>query len=93
MLFFSFTVVPIVLVGNKKDLWTDPDTTLRLAESGEELITKMDGLAVAGRIGACAYLECSAKLNEGVTEVLEMLARASLPKTIKKKRKSFFRRK
>ena len=37
-----------------------------------------DGRAMAERIGAYAYVECSAKLNEGVREVFETAARAAL---------------
>jgi Ras family protein A len=37
-----------------------------------------DGRAMAERKGAYAYLECSAKLNEGVREVFETAARAAL---------------
>ena len=54
-----------VLVGMKKDLQVDG----QISE---------DGRAMAERIGAYAYVECSAKLNEGVREVFETAARAAL---------------
>ena len=37
-----------------------------------------EGRAMAKRIGAFAYVECSAKNKEGVREVFETAARASL---------------
>ena len=72
--FYSSVVVPIVLVGNKKDLDTDTDVTLNV-----QLIFTNDCEAVARTIGAFAYLECSAKLNRGVKEVFEMAFRAFFP--------------
>ena len=45
------------------------------------------GDAVAKKIGAVKYLECSAKTNEGVREVFEHATRAALTtRTIKKKK-------
>ena len=55
----------IVLVGMKKDLQVDDETS-------------EEGRAMAERMGAYAYLECSAKLNEGVREVFETAAHAAL---------------
>ena len=37
------------------------------------------GLSVAQIIGAYAYLECSAKLNDGVKDVFDMVFRAIFP--------------
>ena len=78
--FFSFAVVPIVLVGNKKDLFTNTETKLRLAARFRDPIDTMEGLAIARKINASAYLEVSVKENAGVREVLELAARATLPK-------------
>ena len=78
--FFFMIVVPIVLVGNKKDMtYTDP----YLTDTYIELVNSEDGRAMAAKFGAYAYLECSAKLNIGVQEVFQMAARATL-KTKKK---------
>ena len=49
----------------KKDLQVDKETS-------------EEGRAMAERMGAYAYLECSAKLNEGVREVFETAAHAAL---------------
>lgn len=76
--------VPIVLVGNKKDLRFDDATRRELAKSKQEPVKTEDGRAMAEKIGAYAYLECSAKLNEGVREVFETATRAALQ--TKKKR-------
>lgn len=78
--------VPIVLVGNKKDLRFDDATRRELAKSKQEPVKTEDGRAMAEKIGAYAYLECSAKLNEGVREVFETATRAAL-QTKKKRNK------
>lgn len=79
--------VPIVLVGNKKDLRFDEATRRELAKSKQEPVKTEDGRAMSEKIGAYAYLECSAKLNEGVREVFETATRAALQ--TKKNRRRF----
>ena len=78
--------VPIVLVGNKTDLRKDEETVRELAKANEEPIRTDEGKAMAERIGAYAFHECSAKLNEGVREVFETATRAALQGKKKKKR-------
>ncbi|XP_067675296.1 rho-related GTP-binding protein RhoA-B-like [Haliotis asinina] len=63
--------VPVILVGTKQDLrgevhHTDSEDSTK-SKSG--FTTVQQGEEMAYRIGAVAYMECSAKLNEGVTEV------------------------
>ncbi|XP_040827353.1 transforming protein RhoA-like isoform X2 [Ochotona curzoniae] len=70
--------VPIVLVGNKKDLRQDESTRRALAAWKQEPVRPEAGRDVASRIGAFGYLECSAKTKEGVREVFEMATRAAL---------------
>ena len=77
-------IVPIVLVGNKKDLKFDETTRRELQKSKQEPVKTEDGRAMAEKIGAYAYLECSAKMNDGVREVFETATRAAL-QTKKKK--------
>ncbi|XP_075430210.1 transforming protein RhoA-like [Ascaphus truei] len=60
--------VPIILVGNKKDLRNDE----------QELVKPEEGRDMANRIGAFGYMECSAKMKDGVREVFEMATRATL---------------
>ena len=44
----------------------------------QKLVTPAEGRAMAEKINAFAYLECSAKNNEGVREVFETASMASL---------------
>ncbi|KAF7633873.1 hypothetical protein Mgra_00006733 [Meloidogyne graminicola] len=56
--------VPIILVGNKKDLRNDPQTIRDLSRNKQDPIKTEQGKSVAEQIGAYAYLECSAKTKE-----------------------------
>lgn len=78
--------VPIVLVGNKKDLRNDPVTIEELAKLKQTTVKPEEGRAMAERIGAAAYVECSARLKEGIREVFETATRHAL-KTKKKERR------
>ncbi|XP_060567607.1 transforming protein RhoA-like [Ruditapes philippinarum] len=78
--------VPIVLVGTKNDLRTDEATRLELAKTKQEVVKVEDGRAMAARIGAFSYLECSARTNDGVREVFEEATRAALLGKKKKKK-------
>jgi len=80
--------VPIILVGNKKDLRNDGVTIDELAKLKLSPVKADDGRAVAERIGAAAYVECSARTKEGIREVFEVATRNALKtKKNKKKRK------
>ncbi|CAK6955484.1 hypothetical protein F7725_017045%2C partial [Scomber scombrus] len=70
--------VPIILVGNKKDLRNDEHTRRELAKMKQEPVKPEDGRDMANRIGAFGYMECSAKTKDGVREVFEMATRAAL---------------
>ncbi|SAL98032.1 hypothetical protein [Absidia glauca] len=70
--------LPIVLVGCKKDLRNDPGTIEELRRNSQRPVAYEEGAAVAQRIGAKKYLECSAKTGEGVREVFEHATRACL---------------
>ena len=61
-----------VLVGTKKDLRCVAEEKANVDVSPEK------GRLMAERIGAFAYIECSAKNKEGVQEVLETAARAAV---------------
>ena len=73
-------VAPIVLVGNKRDLRTDEATLFELSMRQQKPVKVKHGRAMAEKIGAYAYVECSAKSMEGVKEVFETAAYAVLPK-------------
>ncbi|MCJ8734600.1 hypothetical protein PDJAM_G00237220 [Pangasius djambal] len=70
--------VPIILVGNKKDLRNDEHTRRELAKMKQEPVKAEEGRDMANRINASGYLECSAKTKDGVREVFEMATRAAL---------------
>lgn len=69
--------VPVILVGNKLDLRSDPQTLETLAKSNKAPVSSAEGQLMAEKIGARAYLECSAKTKEGVQKVFEVATRAS----------------
>ncbi|KAI9620378.1 hypothetical protein KEM48_008201 [Puccinia striiformis f. sp. tritici PST-130] len=70
--------LPIVLVGCKMDLRTDPKTIEELRRTSQKPVTAEEGMAVAQKIGSQRYLECSAKLGQGVREVFEHATRYAL---------------
>lgn len=73
--------VPFLLIATKKDLRNDPANK----SSGD--IIRMDiGRAMSEKVGAYAYLECSAKTREGVREVFDAATRAALAKRSKRRK-------
>ncbi|KAJ1559209.1 GTP-binding protein Rho1 [Cladochytrium tenue] len=70
--------LPIILVGCKKDLRFDSRIIEELRKTGQSPVTTAQGQAVADKIGAYKYLECSARSGEGVKEVFEHATRAAL---------------
>merc|ERR1712106_83673 len=66
--------VPIVLVGNKKDLRSGKDDCIRESE----------GKQMAQRIDAQAYVECSALTGENVRDVFEKATKLAMAKKGKK---------
>ncbi|XP_067685448.1 transforming protein RhoA-like [Haliotis asinina] len=78
--------VPVILVGNKKDLRNDAKTKAELARNKQFPVKPDEGHDMAERIGAEAYLECSAKLMQGVREVFQTAASVAL--TTKRSKKN-----
>ncbi|KAH7105817.1 ras family-domain-containing protein [Auriculariales sp. MPI-PUGE-AT-0066] len=70
--------VKIVLIALKCDLRDDPTVREKLTRYNQVPVQYEQGLAVARRIRASRYLECSAKHNRGVTEVFMEAARVSM---------------
>ncbi|KAF5355305.1 hypothetical protein D9758_005982 [Tetrapyrgos nigripes] len=70
--------VKLVLVALKCDLRDDWPVKERLSRYNAHPVQYEEGLAVARRIRASRYLECSSKHNRGVTEVFYEAARVSL---------------
>jgi len=79
--------VPIILVGNKKDLRNDQTTIRELSKMKQQPVSYEEGQAMADKIGAYGYMECSARTKEGVREVFELATRAAL-QTKKRKKKA-----
>ena len=74
--------VKLVLVALKCDLRNNEDIEdqqqSNTYSSQKRLITYEEGLAVAKKVGALRYLECSAKKNKGVNEAFSEAARCAL---------------
>ncbi|KAM6493708.1 P-loop containing nucleoside triphosphate hydrolase protein [Amanita muscaria] len=70
--------VPILLVGCRKDLRRNHRVIEDLRKYNQRPVTPEEGMAVAQKIGAKHYLECSAKTGEGVREVFQFATRCSL---------------
>ncbi|KAG1447138.1 hypothetical protein G6F56_009356 [Rhizopus delemar] len=79
--------LPIVLVGCKKDLRNDPNTIEELRRNSQRPVSHEEGAAVAQKISAYKYYECSAKTGEGVRDVFQEATRAALMVNKKKKSK------
>ena len=78
--------IPIILVGNKKDLRNDQSTIRELQKNKQVPVPSVDGSQMADKIHAFAYLECSAKSKDGVFDVFVTATRAAL--AVKKKKRS-----
>ncbi|KAG8761976.1 GTP-binding protein Rho1 [Serendipita sp. 411] len=83
--FCSHPKVPYILVGCKKDLRNHPPTIQALQRVGQRPVPFEQAQAVAQRVGARMYLECSARTGEGVREVFQAATRTALLKVKSKK--------
>ncbi|PVF94899.1 GTP-binding protein of the rho subfamily of ras-like protein [Serendipita vermifera] len=79
--------IPFILVGCKTDLRHDRQTVENITGRGGKMISTEYGEAMARRIGADAYLECSAKSDEGVKQVFHTAAMFTCSSTSKPKHK------
>ncbi|VDN96646.1 unnamed protein product [Rodentolepis nana] len=70
--------VPILVVGNKRDLRDDDVAIHGLTKMRQEIVQPERCRMMAEKLNAYAYLECSAKTKDGVREVFETAARAAL---------------
>ncbi|XP_068714778.1 ras-like GTP-binding protein RHO isoform X1 [Montipora capricornis] len=70
--------VPIILVGNKKDLRNDEGTKRELAKMKQEPVKAEEGATMGDKINAHCYMECSAKTKEGVRDVFKEATKAAL---------------
>ncbi|CAF2628475.1 unnamed protein product [Rotaria sp. Silwood2] len=69
---------PVILVACKIDLRNDPQRIAELETQGETLITSEMGRRTAAKIRADAYMECSAKTNDGVQDLFNRAAHLSV---------------
>ncbi|KAH8028323.1 hypothetical protein HPB51_014979 [Rhipicephalus microplus] len=69
---------PIVLVGTQCDLRTDVKVLIELARYGEEPVPESAARHAAHRMGALAYVECSALTQKNLKEVFDTAIVAAL---------------
>ncbi|XP_055006433.1 ras-related C3 botulinum toxin substrate 2-like [Boleophthalmus pectinirostris] len=69
---------PILLVGTKSDLRDNKEILEKLNEKRLSTITQQQGLALAKKIRAAGYFECSSIHQEGLDEIFEKAAQIYL---------------
>jgi len=70
--------IPIILVGNKTDLRTDPSTLRKFFRRRQKPVTTEMGKQLARKINAVKYVECSCVDGTGVEYVFEQAVWASI---------------
>ncbi|KAJ1568879.1 GTP-binding protein Rho1 [Nowakowskiella sp. JEL0078] len=70
--------LPVLLVACKKDLRYDKITIEKLRKQNQKPVSTEEGSAVAAKIGAYKYFECSARTGEGVREIFDYAIRAAI---------------
>lgn len=70
--------VPVILVGLKKDLRTNPQAIEEVRKRSGKFVDVQEAEQCAKEMGCRRYLECSALTGEGVDDVFEVATRASL---------------
>ncbi|CAN7942470.1 unnamed protein product, partial [Ixodes hexagonus] len=73
--------VPVVLVGNKRDLREHQAPSYHLNQNRGPPVTTSQGKAIAERIKASAYVECSAIMQQGLDKVFEAAVTAVIATT------------
>lgn len=68
----------MILVGLKMDLRKDPVAKEEMRKKSLRFVTNAEGQAVAEKILAKRYVECSSLTGEGVDDVFEAATRAAL---------------
>lgn len=79
---------PIVLVGTKADLRSDPMILDQLKAMGQTPVAGEEGLELARSIGAVNYVECSAITGENLKTVFDTAVKAVLLGTGRQTKKS-----
>jgi|UniRef100_A0AC35G9Q6 Ras-related C3 botulinum toxin substrate 1 len=79
---------PVLLVGTKTDLRTDPGELSKLQAEGKNPISKSQGIKLAKKIKAVKYIECSALTQEGLKDVFTEAVKAVIAPETEKGKKS-----
>ena len=69
--------IPIILLGNKINLRARTNNDGELVTNMPNILKYEDGRNIANTVKALAYLECSAKTNEGIDHVFEHIIRTT----------------
>lgn len=69
--------IPVLLIGTKNDLRTDEAELDKLKRMKKRVLSSEEAETVSKRIGAVAYIECSAKSKFNVNEVFAAAAKAT----------------
>jgi cell division control protein 42 len=79
---------PLIVVGTQIDLREDENIKLKLAKRRQRPSTPEDGERFAKKIGAYAYVECSALTRQGLKDVFDEALLAVLdPRDVKPEKK------
>ncbi|XP_077177053.1 rho-related GTP-binding protein RhoD [Paroedura picta] len=70
--------IPILLVGCKTDLRKDKVLLRKLHQNQQEPITYQKGENLARRLRATAYLECSARFQENISDIFTEVSKTAL---------------
>lgn len=70
--------VPVLLVGTQCDLRQDVKVLIELAKRRECPVAEEDACALADKVGAVAYVECSALTQKNLKEVFDAAIAAGL---------------
>jgi len=79
--------VPIILVCTKVDLRNERNTIANLEKLNQHPITEEEGLDMAQKVTAHAYIECSSLRHYNITEVFEVAAKSTLRQESKQMKK------
>ena len=71
--------IPIILVGTKEDLRTNPSYIEKLKSINSEPVTHSQGIDLATRINAKHYLECYSLTGNGIERVFVECMRIKFP--------------
>jgi GTPase SAR1 family protein len=69
---------PVILVATKIDLRANKEIKRQLESKGLKIISRDEGLALAEKIGAVEYHECSSLTSEGVQGLVDSAVRVGL---------------